>query len=367
MQPSSSSPPQDDTTELKPYQRRNVIRGAFPPDKCHTFVVGCCANDTVGMTRAQIIAHYEKEYLPLHDDLVQQRLALVSEISNEERPPLLPPVVDATAPPKEKKKKERCRLQGMGGGAGGSGSKKKANPTTDAPTPVTANAVSVASGAGFVREMSSMTGPQVNVLRPGLVFIKHAMSRDVQQHFTTAAERLGAMMFGPDRSCGWWCRRANATSEPELNNGDFGQMQENIASFPPQFDELCQTFLGVARGNDATLPEMHPTYVLLNYYLPTSGGMYWHRDNSKGELESARRGIPVVSFSVGDACVFSYRQEQSDPIQEVLLESGDVLVFGGPSRLILHSVTKVYGGSAPKWLRREVPGGRINMTFRQVL
>ena len=80
--------------------------------------------------------------------------------------------------------------------------------------------------------------------------------------------------------------------------------------------------------------------------------MYWYRDNSKGQAESVAFGIPVVSFSLGDA--------------RVMLESGDVLVFGAASRLILHSVTKLSPGTAPKALRMGRPG-RVNMTFRDVL
>jgi alkylated DNA repair protein (DNA oxidative demethylase) len=46
----------------------------------------------------------------------------------------------------------------------------------------------------------------------------------------------------------------------------------------------------------------------------------------------------------------------------MLLESGDVFVFGGPSRLRYHGVTRILGGTAPSVLALD---GRFNLTFRQ--
>jgi alkylated DNA repair protein (DNA oxidative demethylase) len=48
--------------------------------------------------------------------------------------------------------------------------------------------------------------------------------------------------------------------------------------------------------------------------------------------------------------------------QVVRLESGDLLVFGGPSRMIHHGVSGIVPHSRPPWLRM-VPG-RLNFTFR---
>ena len=52
---------------------------------------------------------------------------------------------------------------------------------------------------------------------------------------------------------------------------------------------------------------------------------------------------------------------------KVVLESGDVLIFGGKSRHIFHGVTSVIPDSAPKTLIEEtrLRPGRLNLTFRQ--
>jgi hypothetical protein len=51
---------------------------------------------------------------------------------------------------------------------------------------------------------------------------------------------------------------------------------------------------------------------------------------------------PVVSVSLGNSCDFLYRDETKDDALKVVLRSGDVLLFGGPSRHILHSVSTVH-------------------------
>ena len=84
--------------------------------------------------------------------------------------------------------------------------------------------------------------------------------------------------------------------------------------------------------------------------------------------ESLRAGIPVVSFSIGDAADFAYgASRDEDTCRLVRLESGDVLVFGGGSRMVYHAVRAVHAGTAPEELlqRTNLRPGRLNLTFRQ--
>ena len=77
--------------------------------------------------------------------------------------------------------------------------------------------------------------------------------------------------------------------------------------------------------------------------------------------------IQVLSLSIGASCRFLYKQNEDDKPEEVLLESGDALIFGGPCRYILHAVKRIYDAdTAPEWLRLPHPlgGGRLNFTFR---
>ena len=73
-------------------------------------------------------------------------------------------------------------------------------------------------------------------------------------------------------------------------------------------------------------------------------------------------GIPIVSVSLGDAARFVVGGlSRKDPLNPMILRSGDVLVMGGPSRLRYHGVTRIQPGTAPEG----TGPGRFNLTFRQ--
>ncbi len=107
-------------------------------------------------------------------------------------------------------------------------------------------------------------------------------------------------------------------------------------------------------------PEPAETYVydiaLINFYDGDSR-MGMHRDAEE------RSAAPVVSLSLGDTCVFRFGNTVSRgrPYQDVELRSGDLFVFGGPSRLAYHGVPKVLPGTGPQGLGLT---GRLNITLR---
>ena len=86
--------------------------------------------------------------------------------------------------------------------------------------------------------------------------------------------------------------------------------------------------------------------------------MGMHQDKDEVSL------APVVSLSIGDACRFRFGNvdSRSRPYTDVELRSGDLFVFGGPSRLAFHGVPEVYPGTAPPGCGLET--GRINLTMR---
>ncbi|MFS7911287.1 putative alkylated DNA repair protein AlkB [Helianthus anomalus] len=54
-------------------------------------------------------------------------------------------------------------------------------------------------------------------------------------------------------------------------------------------------------------------------------------------------------------------------LQKVVLESGDVVIFDGKSRLIFHGVRGIFPNSTPLPLLEKIKlrPGRLNLTFRQ--
>ncbi len=100
-----------------------------------------------------------------------------------------------------------------------------------------------------------------------------------------------------------------------------------------------------------------PEACLVNVYRGNAKmGLHQDRD----ELEFA---APVLSLSLGDTALFRLGGLQRGGATETMeLQSGDVLVMGGESRLCFHGIDRVYAGSSEL-----IPGGgRINLTLRRV-
>ena len=74
---------------------------------------------------------------------------------------------------------------------------------------------------------------------------------------------------------------------------------------------------------------------------------------------------PVVTISLGDTCTFRVAgiDRRTGPFTDVDLRSGDLLVFGGVNRRIVHGVPKVIEGTAPAGLG--LPPGRLSITVRE--
>ncbi|HEY2526953.1 MAG TPA: alpha-ketoglutarate-dependent dioxygenase AlkB [Xanthobacteraceae bacterium] len=102
----------------------------------------------------------------------------------------------------------------------------------------------------------------------------------------------------------------------------------------------------------------HPAEAcLINFYGP-GAKMGLHQDRDEANFDA-----PVLSISLGDACLFRIGGlRRSDPTRSLRLDSGDVLVLGGGVRLAFHGVDRIYSGTST--LLPE--GGRINLTLRRV-
>jgi DNA oxidative demethylase len=100
-----------------------------------------------------------------------------------------------------------------------------------------------------------------------------------------------------------------------------------------------------------------PEACLVNFYN-TSAKMGLHQDRDEQDFSA-----PVVSVSLGDSALFRFGgTTRGGKTQSVKLNSGDVLVMGGASRLCFHGIDRVYAGTST--LLKD--GGRINLTMRRV-
>jgi len=107
----------------------------------------------------------------------------------------------------------------------------------------------------------------------------------------------------------------------------------------------------------AGYPGFEPDACLMNLYEPRTR-LSLHRDENERDMTA-----PIVSVSLGLPAVFLFGGHQrGDRSRRIALESGDVVVWGGPLRLVYHGVAPLAEGEHPLTGRR-----RINLTFRKAL
>nr|WP_052850663.1 alpha-ketoglutarate-dependent dioxygenase AlkB [Streptomyces avicenniae] len=104
-------------------------------------------------------------------------------------------------------------------------------------------------------------------------------------------------------------------------------------------------------------PPADPYDIALVNFYDASARMGMHQDRDE------RSSAPVVSFSLGDSCVFRVAGagHRGRPWTDTELRCGDAFVLGGPARLARHGVPRIHPGTAPPDLGLT---GRLNVTVR---
>ncbi|SOD62406.1 DNA-N1-methyladenine dioxygenase [Streptomyces zhaozhouensis] len=128
-----------------------------------------------------------------------------------------------------------------------------------------------------------------------------------------------------------------------------------VKPFPAWLGEWALAAVAEALPGEA--PPAEPYDIALVNHYPDGARMGMHRDGDE------RSPAPVVSFSLGDSCVFRFgnAEGRGRPWTDVTLGSGDAFVFGGPARLAYHGVPRTLPGSGPPALGVR---GRLNVTLR---
>jgi DNA oxidative demethylase len=119
---------------------------------------------------------------------------------------------------------------------------------------------------------------------------------------------------------------------------------------PPAFLELA-----AHAAAQAGFSGFSPDACLINRYEP-GARMSLHQDRDETDFDS-----PIVSVSLGLPAIFLWGGlKRSEKPQRYRLEHGDVVVWGGPSRLNFHGVAPLADGEHALLGRR-----RVNLTFRK--
>lgn len=200
------------------------------------------------------------------------------------------------------------------------------------------------------------------VVAPGAVHVPDWLDSDRQRELILACREWaagpvpmrhtrmpnGARMSVQTVCLGWhWVPYRYSRTADDVGGGV-------VAPFPSWLAELGRDAVEAAYGvrDDA----YNPDAALINFYDSTAK-MGMHQDKEEKSL------APVVSLSIGDSCLFRFgnTENRNKPWTDVRLESGDLFVFGGESRLAYHGVMKTYPGTADTALGLD---GRLNITLR---
>ncbi len=198
-------------------------------------------------------------------------------------------------------------------------------------------------------------------LGPGAVLLRHLVAPDARRalwqeidaiaaaapfrHWRTPGGRTMAVAM---TACGRWgwtsgpSGYAYRASDPETGRP--------WPAMPARFATLA-----AGAASAAGFADFRPDSCLVNRYV-AGNALSLHRDHDEQD-----RDAPIVSVSLGEAATFLWGGlDRADPVRRLAVADGDVVVWGGPSRLVYHGVARLPAGAT-------LLGGaacRINLTFR---
>eukprot|EP01125_Pyxidicula_operculata_P018733 TRINITY_DN6686_c0_g1_i1.p1 TRINITY_DN6686_c0_g1~~TRINITY_DN6686_c0_g1_i1.p1 ORF type:complete len:415 (-),score=91.51 TRINITY_DN6686_c0_g1_i1:117-1361(-) len=237
------------------------------------------------------------------------------------------------------------------------------------------------------------------ILQDGLVLIKNALTLAQQQYIVDQIIKFGrGEVEGAGSFYGEKITRADGYVDPDpadsdpscgrLNLGTKARMNIPFSLVPSKIWDISSEILENSRELCPSIPEMNPTVFRVNYYT-RRGQIGWHYDRHPNVSLDMQHTVvsPVISVSLGNSCTFDYRidskssssasssssstnpvissNSDSEPdFKSLVLNSGDILIFGGPSRMIVHRVIKIHATGKPAGLNMsEFSSGRLNYAF----
>jgi alkylated DNA repair protein (DNA oxidative demethylase) len=119
----------------------------------------------------------------------------------------------------------------------------------------------------------------------------------------------------------------------------------------------CFGALATGAANRAGYPGFVPDACLINRYAPGTR-LTLHQDRDERDYAH-----PIVSVSLGLPAIFQFGgPKRRDPVRRFPVRHGDVVVWGGVSRLAYHGIAELKDGE-----HALLGNHRINLTFRRAL
>lgn len=157
------------------------------------------------------------------------------------------------------------------------------------------------------------------------------------RRMSVAMTNCGAVGWVSDRSGYRYCEHDPTT-------------RQRWPAMPAAFLELAQRAAACVGYHD-----FRPDACLVNRYEPGTR-LSLHVDQDERDAAA-----PIVSVSLGAAASFLWGGlARADRTRRIVLESGDIMVWGGPSRFVYHGVASLAEADHPL-----TGSTRFNLTFRK--
>lgn len=168
-----------------------------------------------------------------------------------------------------------------------------------------------------------------------------------QQPFQAAYTASGLPMSVRTSNCGEWGWAASRNAYGYTRSDPLtGKLWPSMPQFLKQQAKVLSGLAGYLG--------FEPDVCLINCY-EVGAKMGLHHDADERD-----KSAPIVSVSLGLPCTFVWGGlQRSDPVRSFRLEHGDVLVWGGASRMVFHGVRPLQAGQHPL-----LGAQRWNLTFR---
>ncbi|MFF0630822.1 alpha-ketoglutarate-dependent dioxygenase AlkB [Streptomyces sp. NPDC004296] len=222
----------------------------------------------------------------------------------------------------------------------------------------------------MLHEDGALFGRPSIAITPGATLIPGWLSHEVQQELVTSSRQWatgpagmrrprmpdGSLMHMRSVCLGWHWKPYQYSRIADDVDG------ARVRPLPQRIKDLARAAVRDAAELDPAVsrnPEgFSPDAAIVNFY-DDDDRLGMHQD--RAEDNSA----PVVTISLGDSCIFRFgnTEGRARPWKDLVLQSGDLFVFGGPSRLAYHGVRHTLPGTSP--IELDIRRGRVSVTVRE--
>ncbi len=202
-----------------------------------------------------------------------------------------------------------------------------------------------------------------DALPPGVILHKDYLPQDTQKTL------MDLILKGADEMS--WISPVTPGGKPfsvrQVNFGSLGWISDRKGyRYSPTHPHTGQTWLPIPEPILAIWADLLPTApspecCLVNHYLDAAK-MGMHQDRDEDDQTT-----PILSISLGQSAKFRIgKTDRPTPTQSFPLNSGDVLIMGGASRLAYHGIDRLIEADPLFTPHTAILEGRLNITLRRV-